>query len=108
MIIHRRKFLQRTGIAGFGLVIPAQPLLFQWDQQQDRYQNLKTRRYLGKVKVETRIDDAEVFTEGPAVDKNGHVYFTNIPANQILRWDPASKKLEIFKKNSHAANGIAV
>ncbi|MCS1411134.1 MAG: hypothetical protein M2R45_04330 [Verrucomicrobia subdivision 3 bacterium] len=31
-----------------------------------------------------------VFNEGPVVDAEGNVFFTNIPAEQIFLWDPAS------------------
>lgn len=44
------------------------------------------------------------FTEGPVADASGHVYFTDIPNNRIMKWDGA--KLSIWRENSGAANGL--
>ncbi|MEO1995388.1 MAG: SMP-30/gluconolactonase/LRE family protein [Planctomycetaceae bacterium] len=71
-----------------------------------RYENLKSRKFLGAVQVETRIRNSKVFTEGPAVDRLGHVYFTNVPMEQILKWDPSRKKLTVYREQSHHANGL--
>lgn len=46
------------------------------------------------------------FTEGPAVNRNGDVYFTDIPNNKIWRIEHASGKATIFKENSGGANGL--
>ncbi len=46
------------------------------------------------------------FTEGPAADGRGNVYFTDIPNNRIMKWD--GKELSVWRENSGAANGIRV
>lgn len=46
------------------------------------------------------------FTEGPAADKNGNVYFSDIPNNRIHKWDVAKRKLSTFREKSGAANGL--
>lgn len=46
------------------------------------------------------------FTEGPAADAQGNVYFTNIPKNQILRWSP-NGGVTLYRENSGGANGLA-
>jgi len=46
------------------------------------------------------------FTEGPAADAQGNVYFTDIPANLILKWSVADGKLSTFLANSGGANGL--
>lgn len=46
------------------------------------------------------------FTEGPAADKNGNVYFADIPNNRIHKWDAAAGKLSIFREKSGGANGL--
>jgi len=46
------------------------------------------------------------FTEGPAADAQGNVYFTDIPANRILKWSVADGKLSTFLENSGGANGL--
>lgn len=83
-------------------MLPTFPFL----SENDRYEGLKSKRYLGKVKTVCRIVDQTVFTEGPAVDADGMVYFTNIPTEKILRWNPQTKELTTFRTESGAANGL--
>ncbi len=45
------------------------------------------------------------FTEGPAVDAKGNVYFTDIPNNRIFIWT-SDNKLDTFSLNSGHANGL--
>lgn len=45
------------------------------------------------------------FTEGPAADPTGNVYFTDIPNNLILIWT-TNDKLDTFRVNSGRANGL--
>lgn len=45
------------------------------------------------------------FTEGPAVDASGNVYFTDIPNQLILIWT-LEDKLDTFRLNSGRANGL--
>ena len=77
-------------------------------QKSSRYDQLNSQQYLGPVQVETRIQNKKVFTEGPAVDRQGQVYFTNVPMEQILRWDPTRKKLTVYRENSNSANGLLI
>ena len=72
----------------------------------DRYKGLESAKYLGKVRVETKVVDEKIFTEGPACDRAGHLYFTNTSVSKILKWDPKAKKLSVFRENSGAANGL--
>jgi sugar lactone lactonase YvrE/enterochelin esterase-like enzyme len=45
------------------------------------------------------------FTEGPAVDREGNVFFTDIPNNRIHRIG-ADGKTTVFKEDTGAANGL--
>lgn len=45
------------------------------------------------------------FTEGPAADGKGNVYFTDIPATKINRWS-VDGKLSVFTEASNRANGL--
>jgi len=45
------------------------------------------------------------FTEGPAVDAQGNVYFTDIPNHLILIWT-LDDQLDTFRINSGRANGL--
>jgi gluconolactonase len=45
------------------------------------------------------------FTEGPAADQEGNIYFTDIPNNRIHKWS-LDGKLSTFMENSGGANGL--
>jgi len=45
------------------------------------------------------------FTEGPAADAEGNIFFTDIPNNRIHKWS-LDGKLSTFRKDSGAANGL--
>ena len=72
----------------------------------DHYDKLNTDEYLGEFEVITRIYDEQVFTEGPAVDRKGNVYFTNIRVSKILKWHPLENNLSVFRTGSNSANGL--
>lgn len=46
------------------------------------------------------------FTEGPAVDAQGVIHFTDIPNERIHRYDPKTKKATVFREDSGRANGL--
>lgn len=46
-----------------------------------------------------------MFTEGPACDAEGNVYFTDIPNERIHKWS-IDGKLTTFRENSGKANGL--
>lgn len=47
------------------------------------------------------------FTEGPAADRHGNLYFSDIPANTIHKLD-RDGKLSVFTDKSNHANGLMV
>ncbi|MEX0939147.1 MAG: SMP-30/gluconolactonase/LRE family protein [Pirellulales bacterium] len=99
--LHRRRFLT-TSAAGLAyLSLPQRRACAAVS-----YEGLKSDDYLGPAMIETRIEGDDVFTEGPAVDRQGIVYFTNIPPSHILRWDPKKKERSVFRENSNKTNGL--
>jgi gluconolactonase len=52
------------------------------------------------------LADGFRFTEGPAVDRDGNIYFTDQPDNRILKWSVADEKLSVFMENTGRANGL--
>jgi gluconolactonase len=56
------------------------------------------------AKVEKLHGDFK-FTEGPAVDAKGNIYFTDIPNNRIHIWS-LEGKLSTFREKSGGANGL--
>ena len=51
------------------------------------------------------VSEGYRLTEGPAVDKQGNVFFTDIPNNRIQKID-ARGNVTVFKENTGAANGL--
>jgi Gluconolactonase len=45
------------------------------------------------------------FTEGPAIDKNGNLFFSDIPNNRIHKLSPDGK-LSLFKEDTGGVNGL--
>lgn len=47
------------------------------------------------------------FTEGPAVDKYGNVFFTDQPNDKIYRWDAATGEITTFLEETGRSNGMS-
>jgi len=55
---------------------------------------------------ETAVATTVAFTEGPAQGPDGLIYFTDVTNNRILRFDPGTKKHEVFRADSNRSNGL--
>ncbi|HEX5444322.1 MAG TPA: SMP-30/gluconolactonase/LRE family protein [Pirellulales bacterium] len=55
----------------------------------------------GKV---TKVHGGFEFTEGPAADKSGVIYFSDIPASKVYRLE-ADDKVSVFREPSNHTNG---
>lgn len=53
-----------------------------------------------------KLGDGYNFTEGPAVDKQGNIFFTDQPNNKILKWDAKKGTITTFLENSGRSNGM--
>jgi gluconolactonase len=58
---------------------------------------------LAQAEIATTVS----FTEGPAVDSRGNVYFTDIVNSRIWKFTPAGE-LSIYRDNANGANGLVV
>ena len=54
------------------------------------------------------VADGFSFTEGPAADAKGDVYFTDQPNDRIMKWDAAAGTVSLFLQPSGRANGLYV
>ncbi|MEH6659896.1 SMP-30/gluconolactonase/LRE family protein [Leeuwenhoekiella marinoflava] len=52
------------------------------------------------------LADSFSFTEGPAADAEGHVYFTDQPNDRIYKWDAQEGTLSVFMESAGRANGL--
>jgi gluconolactonase len=53
-----------------------------------------------------KVQDGYMFTEGPAVNRFGDVFFTDQPNNKIYKWDAISNTVDLFKENAGRSNGL--
>jgi gluconolactonase len=52
-----------------------------------------------------RLGTGYAFTEGPATDREGNVYFTDQPNDRIVRWDAATGQFSDWLKPAGRSNG---
>ncbi|MGB7785288.1 MAG: SMP-30/gluconolactonase/LRE family protein [Salinimicrobium sp.] len=52
------------------------------------------------------VADGFEFTEGPAADAAGNVYFTDQPNNRIHKWDVGTGKVSVYMDDAGRANGL--
>jgi gluconolactonase len=62
---------------------------------------------LGPTDVEVKLHTGFKFTEGPAADRKGNVYFSDIPNEKIYKVD-LKGKLTLFRDKTNRANGLMV
>jgi gluconolactonase len=55
-----------------------------------------------------KISADYLFTEGPAADNDGNVYYTDQPNDRIVKWDAADGKLSDFMKPAGRSNGLCI
>lgn len=53
-----------------------------------------------------KVQDGFSFTEGPAVNRFGDVYFTDQPNDKIHVWNAISNTVSVFKENAGRSNGM--
>ncbi|HDZ05559.1 hypothetical protein LCGC14_0067370 [marine sediment metagenome] len=53
-----------------------------------------------------QVSNEYSFTEGPASDKFGNVYFTDQPNDKIVKWNAVDNSLSVFKEPAGRANGL--
>jgi len=70
-----------------------------------RADDVKTNDIFAQTEIQPETDVA--FLEGPACDRAGNVFFTNIPVERIMKWDVATRQMIVFREKSNKANGLA-
>lgn len=71
---------------------------------QDKQASEDTSKLVGSKELEKLAGDFK-FTEGPAVDAKGNIYFTDIPNHLIYIWT-IDGQLDTFRVKSGRANGL--
>ena len=101
-LITRRHFGEITAAVAATATLPR----FAAASIAQQYAGLESARYLGPLEVIAEVEDREVFTEGPAVDPDGNVLFTNVPVSKILQWHPSTGQLSVFREGTNRTNGL--
>lgn len=52
------------------------------------------------------VSEGHKFTEGPAVDNDGNVFFTDVPGNAIYKIDVKANKVVVFDDNAGKPSGL--
>jgi gluconolactonase len=53
-----------------------------------------------------KVQSGFTFTEGPAADAEGNIYFTDIPNQKILKWSYKGGSIALYRQDSGQANGL--
>jgi gluconolactonase len=72
-----------------------------YSQSTDKKQSL----VIAKGATVTKAGDGYSFTEGPAVDPEGNVFFTDQPNDKILRWS-VDGTISVFMEGAGRSNGL--
>jgi gluconolactonase len=65
----------------------------------------KKHNLIAKGAILKKLSDQYRFTEGPAVDKKGNIFFTDQPNNRIMKWS-VNGELSVYMENAGRANGL--
>lgn len=69
-------------------------------------QSVKTSAALVENEAQPHlISKGYAFTEGPAADPSGNVYFTDQPNDKIYKWNWQTNQISLFSSNTGRANG---
>lgn len=74
--------------------------VFGQDQIEDK------KKLVAKNAQLKKVGEGFTFTEGPAVHRNGDVFFTDQPNNKILRWSYTRNEISVFMEDAGRANGM--
>lgn len=70
-------------------------------------QNIKTTgKLVAKGATPTKLSSEYSFTEGPAADRQGNVFFTDQPNDRILKWSATDGSLSVFMEGTGRSNGL--
>lgn len=83
-------------------ILPFLVLLFWSCKPQQSFELLNKENPL------TLVSDQFAFTEGPAADQNGNIYFTDQPNDKIYLWNWQTNKVSVFSDKTGRANGTYV
>ncbi len=70
------------------------------------YSQVHSNDIVAEGVIPVKLSDTYSFTEGPAADTKGDVYFTDQPNNKIYHWDCITGEITLFTNQSGRSNGL--
>ena len=86
-------------------LLPVFILLFFLPSLLSTAQLMDKNSIVAKGATIEKLGDGYRFTEGPATDPKGNVYFTDQPNNRIGKWSAKTGELTIFSDDAGRSNG---
>ena len=80
--------------------------LFSCKTMNGKFTPTKQLEVVSTVSKLEKLWDNGSFTEGPTVDAQGNILFTDIRNNKIMKYDRKTGHTSTFIKNSNGANGL--
>jgi len=84
----------------------ANPYVMTFNVKYGSHTQAQSNDIVAEGEAPVRIADSYSFTEGPAADARGDVYFTDQPNNRIYRWGCESGEITLFTDQSGRSNGM--
>jgi len=63
-------------------------------------------KIIAKGAILTKLSGEYAFTEGPAADAEGNVFFTDQPNNKIYKWSAADNSISLYMDKTGRSNGL--
>src|SRR5262245_27097017 len=98
-LLPRRPAMRLLMLSLCALVLVGRPLFA--DEKEEMIPGV------GKVGPAVKLHTGFKFTEGPAADREGNVYFSDIPNERVHKVDTKGK-LSTFREKTNRANGLMV
>ncbi len=90
----------------FVLVFVALSTSASLSAEEEKGEKAKAEAVCAKDAVFETLGSGFRFTEGPAADMMGNVFFSDIPNERIHRYDATTGKLTVFREKSGKSNGL--
>jgi gluconolactonase len=85
---------------------PAQPAAQPAQPAAQPTEPVAPRSVIAEGATMQKLQGEYGFTEGPAVDKEGNIYFTDQPNDRIVKWNAADGTVEDWLKPAGHSNGL--
>lgn len=68
--------------------------------------NTAVARMIAPKATINNVQTGFIFTEGPAADSDGNIYFSDVRASRIYLWSWKDNSISVYRENTGRANGL--